>query len=142
MSICWQGGKVWASGFCFWFCFDIFLLLFGLGDVRTGGTHEVIAAVADSKVVKFLKGNAALALAMKRQRSRHVEGREEARGRWRRAVCDFNAGCVLVVRYDNRLLLSALHHRHKQQTRVNQWIQCSSNPAAEGKVCGHPKCSQ
>ena len=38
-------------------------LLFGLGDVRTGGTHEVIAAVADSKVVKFLKGNAALALA-------------------------------------------------------------------------------
>ena len=51
------------SAFCFWFCFDVFLLLFGLGDVRTGGTHEVIAAVADSKVVKFLKGNAALALA-------------------------------------------------------------------------------
>ena len=52
-----------GSAFRFWFWFDVFLLLFGLGDVRTGGTHEVIAAVADSKVVKFLKGNAALALA-------------------------------------------------------------------------------
>ena len=30
--------------------------------------------------------------------------------------------------YDNGLLLSALHHRRKQQTRVNERIQCSSTP--------------
>ena len=30
--------------------------------------------------------------------------------------------------YDNGLLLSALHHRHKQQTRVSERIQCCSNP--------------
>jgi hypothetical protein len=30
--------------------------------------------------------------------------------------------------YDNGLLLSALNHRRKQQTRVNERIQCSSTP--------------